>query len=210
MPIEIVELRQRYAHYTYTQLANECVAILHFPYQASYMSLFEQYAMGVPLLFPSLDFLWTLHNTFDIVTERTWDRILKGRRPGGSALPAHVSHSWERFAGARVASASTSSEAIITLDPNNDLDERSWKTWMATADFYVWPHIITYDTWVELARLLADGGVDWGAVSERMLAEHKRMLQDTAAKWRDVIWAGGSNALPKSKKNTVHTRKKKV
>jgi len=122
LPIEIVELRARYAHYTYTQLATECMAILHFPYQASYMSLFEQYAMGLPLVFPSLDFLWTLHNAFDIVTERTWDRILTGRRPSGSALPAHYKNDSQ--------SRGNQDDEVLLFDPNNDMSERAWKAWM--------------------------------------------------------------------------------
>ena len=36
------------------------------------MSLFEQYGMGIPILVPSVEFLWQLHDKYDVVTERTW------------------------------------------------------------------------------------------------------------------------------------------
>lgn len=52
------------------------------------MSLFEQYGMGIPILVPSLPFLWELHDKYDLVTERTWDRVRLGRRPIGSLIPA--------------------------------------------------------------------------------------------------------------------------
>jgi hypothetical protein len=34
------------------------------PYQLSVMSLFEQYGMGIPILVPTVEFLWELHNKY--------------------------------------------------------------------------------------------------------------------------------------------------
>ena len=52
-------LRKKYKRrYTYESLATN-KAILHFPYQVSVMSLFEQYAMGIPILAPTPEFLWS-------------------------------------------------------------------------------------------------------------------------------------------------------
>lgn len=71
------------------------------------MSLFEQYGMDIPLIFPSLNFLWTLHNKYDIVTERTWERIIRGVRPKKSVVRQYVENA---------------TDAAVP-DPNDDIDE---------------------------------------------------------------------------------------
>ena len=72
-------IKDKYGHYSYKQLC-ENTAIVHFPYQMSIMSLFEQYSMGIPILVPSISFLWQLHDKYDVVTERTWERVRTGKR----------------------------------------------------------------------------------------------------------------------------------
>jgi hypothetical protein len=54
--VELFPLRSRYPSYAYADLAAH-QAIVYVPYQVSVMSLFEQYRMNIPLLFPSLDLL---------------------------------------------------------------------------------------------------------------------------------------------------------
>ena len=57
--IQIVPIRKIYRDYKYSDLTNH-PAIIHIPYQVSIMSLFEQYRMNIPLVFPSLDLLTRL------------------------------------------------------------------------------------------------------------------------------------------------------
>ena len=139
-----VPLRSKYSHYTYEQLC-ENTAILHLPYQISVMSLFEQYSMGIPIIVPSPDFLWKLHDKYDLVTERTWERIRSSKRPTGSVLPG-------------VASG--------VPDPNNDRDKDSFLYWVRFADFYQWPHVLTFDSWDDL--LILTQTVDWTSISKKM------------------------------------------
>lgn len=35
-------------------------------------------------------------------------------------------------------------------DPNNEKDEAAIKHWISFADFYVWPHIVTFESWDDL------------------------------------------------------------
>lgn len=157
-------LRQKYPQYNYKDLTHN-TAILHIPYQVSIMSLFEQYAMGIPIIVPSLNFLWEMHNKWDVVTQRTWTRERTGIRPKASIIEGHL--------------------GTTELDPNNDLDESAFKHWVAYADFYQWPHIIQFDSWEDLVVKI--GRTDWTAISFNMQQFHKTMLLDTMKKWRTII-----------------------
>jgi hypothetical protein len=44
----------------------------------------------------------------------------------------------------------------VPHDPNNDVDEDAIKYWLQFSDFYVWPHIQTYDSWEDLVREYQD------------------------------------------------------
>jgi len=148
-----VPLKTKYGHYTYEQLC-ENTAILHLPYQTSIMSLFEQYAMGIPILVPSPEFLWDLHDEHDLVTERTWERVRTGKRPTGSALPGV--------------------DKADVHDPNNDRNKDAFLHWIRYADFYQWPHILTFDSWDGLRTLI--DATDWVTVSKRMVEEAAQQM----------------------------------
>lgn len=62
--------------------------------------------------------------------ERTWEGAF-GRRSSNSSIPADPT-------------------VTIPYDPNNDNDEASLKYWLKFSDFYVWPHIHTFDSWSDL------------------------------------------------------------
>jgi hypothetical protein len=150
-----VPLKTKYGHYTYKQLC-ENTAILHLPYQTSIMSLFEQYAMGIPILVPSPEFLWELHDEHDLVMERTWERVRTGKRPTGSVLPG-----------------------IDTTmpDPNNDRDKEAFLYWIRFADFYQWPHILTFESWDDLGSLT--NATDWNKISTQMREENAQKYAET-------------------------------
>lgn len=151
-------LKEKYEHYTFQQLS-ENTAIVHIPYQTSVMSLFEQYGMGIPILVPSPAFLWELHDTYDIVSERTWKRIRTGTRPSGSILPG----------------------ATDIPDPNDDLHKDAFLYWIRYADYYQWPHIIQFGSWEELERLIASSA--WTDISHKMKIYHQRELENTKRVW---------------------------
>ena len=54
--VELAHLRDKYPVYKYSDLTAH-QAIVYVPYQVSVMSLFEQYRMNIPLIFPSIDLL---------------------------------------------------------------------------------------------------------------------------------------------------------
>lgn len=81
------------------------------------MSFFEHYAMGIPILVPTPEFLWELHDEYDVVTERTWHRVRHGTRPSSSPIgPA------DGVSG--------------VPDPNNDVDRDAFLHWGKTTRSY--------------------------------------------------------------------------
>jgi hypothetical protein len=159
-----VDLHQKYGHYSYEQLC-ENTAILHLPYQTSIMSLFEQYAMGIPVIVPSPEFLWYIHDKYDLVTERTWERVRTGKRPSGSVIPG----------------------VNATLpDPNNDFDKDAFLHWIRFADFYQWPNVLTFESWEHLGSLLDT--TDWIDVSTNMLAAHREQVRDIDLQWESLLF----------------------
>jgi len=153
-----VRLREKYPHYTRAQLCNN-TAIVHLPYQLSIMSLFEQYAMGIPILVPSVTFLWELHNKYDVVTERTWDRVRLGTRPRKSLI--------------------SPAKSTTSPDPNNDWDRGAFLHWAAFGDFYQWPHIVTFNSFDHLKVLIRD--TNWGDISSKMRLYASRESNRTRA-----------------------------
>lgn len=165
-----VDLRQKYPTYKFAQLCQN-TAVLHMPYQVSIMSLFEHYGMGIPVLVPSPTFLWELHWRYGVVSERTWDQVKTLVRP--------------------------SSSAILGLkkgvpDPNNDLDEEAFLYWIKYADFYQWPHIVTFDSWDDLKVVLES--TDWKGVSAQMKAYYHGALSQTKNEWKTRLGIAGWSA----------------
>eukprot|EP00038_Savillea_parva_P029209 m.69519 g.69519 ORF g.69519 m.69519 type:complete len:908 (-) comp8589_c0_seq1:73-2796(-) len=150
----VVPLKTKFPdRYTYGELCKSR-AILHLPYQVSTMSFFEQYAMGIPLLVPTPEFLWELHDELDVVTERTWHRVRHGQRPSKSIMgPAP---GYEKVP-----------------DPNNDVNREAFLHWVRMGDWYTWPHIITFGSWDELGSKVAT--TNWTQVSMQML-KYNEML----------------------------------
>ncbi|UJR36827.1 hypothetical protein I4U23_029540 [Adineta vaga] len=130
--IEIVPIRKIYPNYEYSDLASH-PAIIHVPYQVSVMSLFEQYRMNIPLLFPSLDLLTQWHFEYNVVNEKTWDQALHNDIPDGSRIRGVLSD---------------------VPDPNNDHDRTSIRYWLNFSDFYQWPHITYYESTDDLIQKL--------------------------------------------------------
>ena len=161
------DLKRKYGHYTYAQLC-ENTAIVHFPYQTSVMSLFEQYGMGIPILVPTPEFLWSLHDQYDLVWERTW----QGVRASEDGVP-------KRPSGSPIAGAGTDP------DPNNDVDKTAFLHWMAYADYYQWPHIVQFDSWEALRRAIEMTA--WNEVTAGMRAYHSQALADVKAQWSSLL-----------------------
>ncbi|UJR08081.1 hypothetical protein I4U23_012358 [Adineta vaga] len=161
--IRIVPLREIYRDYTYSDLSHH-PAIIHVPYQVSVMSLFEQYRMNIPLLFPSLDLLTRWHVEYGAVNEKTWDQVLYGVKP-------HRSHI----------------DGILTNvpDPNNDRNESSIRYWLKFSDFYQWPHIIYFESIDDLIQKLSS--TDFDMISKKMKKYNEKVRRNLLKKWKNIL-----------------------
>ncbi|RYE85583.1 MAG: hypothetical protein EOO65_00035 [Methanosarcinales archaeon] len=166
LPLTVTHLRRYYAgkRYEYTDLAKH-PAMLHFPYQVSIMSFFEQYTMGIPIIVPSHALLTKWHLQYGLVSELTWDLVVHGEARN-SSVPQH-------------------DDADEPFDPNQAAHPNAVSYWLRFADYYTFPHIIYFDDWDDLVRVLTT--VDLNAVSRAMLDAGARLRHDVARKWKTVF-----------------------
>jgi hypothetical protein len=161
--IKIVPIRNIYSNYKYSDLTNH-PAIIHVPYQVSIMSLFEQYRMNIPLLFPSLNLLTQWHYEYGVVSERTWDQTLYGIRPNGSHIKGVLTN---------------------VPDPNNDQDRQAIRYWLNFSDFYQWPYITYYESTDDLIQKLSS--TDFRMISKKMKKYNKRAGASLLNKWNEIL-----------------------
>lgn len=174
--IKIVPIRYLYKNYEYSDLTNH-PAIIYVPYQVSVMSLFEQYRMNIPLIFPSLDLLTKWHYEHGVVNEKTWVQTLKGIIPSSSKIPGVLTN---------------------IPDPNNDRDRISIRHWLNFSDFYQWPHITYYDSTDDLIKKL--NTTDFKMISNKMKEYNKQFEENLLKKWKDIL----KNIKQYSKKLTLN------
>ena len=161
--LKILPLRTLYPNYDYSDLTHH-PAIIHIPYQVSIMSLFEQYRMNIPLVFPSLDLLTQWHYDYQVVIERTWDGTLYGQ---------HRNHS-------RIQGVQTD-----IPDPNNELDRHAIRYWLNFSDFYQWPHIIYFDSVDDLLDKLLS--TNFSRISEQMKIYNRQLAKTLRGQWRNIL-----------------------
>ncbi|CAF0809119.1 unnamed protein product [Adineta ricciae] len=161
--IRVVPIRKLYSNYEYSDLAKH-PAIIYVPYQVSVMSLFEQYRMNIPLLFPSLDLLTQWHLKYSVVNEKTWDQAWYGTIPNGSRIPGVLSG---------------------VPDPNNDRDRTSVRYWLNFSDFYQWPHVTYYDSTDDLVQKLTT--TDFPSISKKMKEHNKQVKENLLTKWKEIL-----------------------
>jgi hypothetical protein len=121
------------------QRLGEYKGIAHFPYNCSTMSMFEQYNAGIPMLFPSMNFLMNLYqNGFAVLNQLTW-RGLNGLSPT-SLVPYNA-----------------------PFDPNDFRNIDAVKYWMQYADFYfkeAFQEVLYFDHIEELKTLTKNVGFE--------------------------------------------------
>jgi hypothetical protein len=102
-------------------------SIIHFPYNISTMSIFEQYCANMPLFFPTKRLLEELFET-DIfpLTEVSFKRVFN---------------------------AEPNSTLAINGDPNEWNNFKIFKEWVCLADFYNFKHINFYDNLLEINEI---------------------------------------------------------
>ena len=151
--------------YKYADLASY-PAILHFPYQVSIMSFFEQYRMGIPIIAPSLTLLTRWHAESLFVSERTWDTVLYNKPSKSSVIPRHA-------------------DADEPFDPNDEENPEAIRWWLQWSDYYVFPHVILFDSWSHLTEILET--IDLEAVSAKMKIANANIEEDIMSAWTDIL-----------------------
>lgn len=139
--------------------------IVSVPYNASVMSLFEQYTANVPHFMPSRRYLGTLHRQHlreGVLSQLSYNQV-EGLPPG-SAIP------------------------VDGMDPNDYTNTDVMMEWMKLADFFdpeQMPHIVQFESFDHLRELLAS--TDLEAVSHRMRLHNKSRRDAIVASWRETL-----------------------
>jgi hypothetical protein len=162
---EFVGISDLYGHYEYSDLASHR-AMIHFPYQVSVMSFFEQYRMNLPLFVPSIEFLVELHLKYAILNERTWGRIRGGGQVRGSPIERHPRYP-------------------VPLDPNDEASPEALRYWLQFSDFYTKPHVQYFDSFEDLLVKLTT--TDFKRVSLLMEQHNVHMQSRLVSQWRRIL-----------------------
>jgi hypothetical protein len=161
--IVVARIKDLYKHYEYSDLASHR-AIIHVPYQVSIMSLFEQYRMCIPLLFPSLELLTRWQYKYGVVNERTWDTVRFERKSNGSHIIGVLNN---------------------MPDPNNDYNYDAIRYWLNLSDFYRWPHITYYYSTEDLVKKLLT--TNFQEISLRMKHYNTQLRYSLLKKWDKIL-----------------------
>lgn len=135
------------------------------PYNASIMSIFEMYASGIPMLFPSLKYAVELYGESrrkGIFSELSYNQV-RGL-PSGSVLPCD------------------------SMDPNNYDDVATMEYWIEKSDFYDsenMKHLTYFDSFDEIDSLLRT--VDFEEVHRNMIEHHRVRSANAYAAWKTVL-----------------------
>jgi hypothetical protein len=150
--------------YSWEEIARFKSAVV-IPYNASIMSIFEMYAAGIPMLFPTQRFAAELYSAQEhdgIFSELSYNQV-RGL-PSGSALPC---------AGA---------------DPNAYENAEGMMQWAGLSDFYDrtnLAHLLYFDSFDEMEELLATS--DWGAIHSCMAQHHMQRTRTVHDVWGHLV-----------------------
>jgi hypothetical protein len=150
--------------YDWNDLA-EFRSIIHMPYNASVMSIFEMYSAAIPMFFPSQEFARELYGKAHergFLSELSFNAVFGS--PPGSSIPAPPP------------------------DQNACDDVASMLPWIAKADFYDLDnlkHLLYFDSFDELPERLAS--TDFDAVSESMQQHADLRRRRALDAWSTVV-----------------------
>lgn len=141
--------------------------VVHFPYNVSTMSIFEQYTANIPIFVPTKRHLLSMYfdEKIDVLGQWCWNKTC-GRAPGSliewpdKNLP----------------------------DPNDYNSRETLSAWLDLADYYdtEWmPHIQYFDSLEHLDHLLAT--VNLGDISQKMAMANESRRQRVYMKWHKIL-----------------------
>ena len=154
-------------------------SIVYMPYNASIMSIFELYASGIPMFFPSQKFaaeLYVKYRNQGLFSELSYNQILG--LPSRSVIPSDA------------------------FDPNDYANEEVLMHWIEKSDFYDaenLKHLIYFDSFDELKSLLNE--VDTQEVSKRITEHQRERSTRSHAAW-DALLKTLSGRLPQATNNS--------
>lgn len=150
----------------------QCKAIAHFPYNVSTMSIVEQYTMGVPMLFPTLDFAVSLYaRGARLFGQNSWAATFK-EAPGSVIVPPGG------FPDGH--------------DPNDFSSVDSMRSWLRHADYYdqtSMPGLTYFSSLEELHAIAAESSAFFEDANARMGACFDGRRQLALDGWRQMIAA---------------------
>lgn len=139
--------------------------IVHIPYNASTMSIFEQYTANVPLFFPTYEFMRELrkkHMTHGVMSELSWNQVFN--YPSRSAM----------FKGFD--------------DPNDYANNDIMMEWVKLSDFYDqenMPHVQLFDSYSSLNEMCHTSNLK--QISDNMKEHNIERKIDVYNKWTQVL-----------------------
>jgi hypothetical protein len=162
-------LRPGYRWPDVTQFA----AMVWFPYNASLMSIFEQYTANMPIFVPSPSYMMDLRRAgYPVMQQCSWQEI--GGREPRTTLPNPL--------GSRFAMENGH-------DPNNYRDVAAQTHWWQYADFYqqhdMFPHITQFGSLEELGDLMRCANLP--EISYRMRLDWERRRSVITGRWAKLI-----------------------
>jgi hypothetical protein len=140
--------------------------IVHLPYNASIMSIFEHYSANIPLLFPTKEYAVEMMKNGEagVFSELSFNQVLK--RKSGSDVP------------------------VSYPDPNDYEDYVGMSEWIRLSDFYDinnMPHLTYFSSIEELTDIVSD--MDFVAVSKNMALSNVDRRGRVYAAWAEVVAA---------------------
>ena len=141
--------------------------VVHFPYQVSTMSIFEQYTANIPLFVPSKEFMLELYRKdYSVLWHYSPFLLANGRNGKKSLVPF-------------------SSE----YDPNDYENLNAVEYWLQFADYYdnTWmQHIIQFKSYDHL-RSLQQKTIDFNRVSEEMRIHNIERKRQVYKLWKSLM-----------------------
>ena len=92
--------------------------------------------------------------------------------------------SGSKFKVSRASSVGDKAHPAFAFHPD-DNSEQALGAWLQFADYYQWPHIVTFDSWEDLAAKL--GSTDYVAVSNAMKSAAYTIRAHTTALWGKIL-----------------------
>lgn len=132
--------------YRYEDVASHPLAVL-LPYSAHSYGLVNAYAMGLPLLAPSLRLLSAMHASTGVMNHKGPNNL-----PWRST-PSRPLKTWTSRGDEWHSPVPAPTAPCCASEPNDACDAKAAAAWMQFADWYVWPHVHYFDTPEQLAAI---------------------------------------------------------